>query len=89
MAQEKERLKVTQNIKHFPNDYLSQFDIEVQLPDSFATNIIELDPDASLEALTKQASRLRNPPRSLEDVLTVLEDHGLISSVSTLRSKLG
>jgi hypothetical protein len=79
---------VTQNIKHFPNDYLSQFDMEAQLPDSFVTNIIDLDPDASLEALTKQVSRLRNPPRSIEEVLSVLEGHGLISSVSTLRSKL-
>ncbi len=76
---------VTFNLKHFPSEHLKLYDVEAQSPDEFITNLISLDEVKSLQALKNQVKSLRNPPRSMEDVLQVLENCGLRNSVSYLK----
>jgi len=50
---------VTNNLKHFPADYLQQFDILVQNPDDFLIHQFHLNPPQVLDKLDAQASGIR------------------------------
>jgi predicted nucleic acid-binding protein len=50
---------VTNNLKHFPPDFLQQFDILVQNPDDFLIHQFHLNPAEVLEKLDAQASGIR------------------------------
>ncbi len=77
---------VTFNLKDFPQDYLDTYDVEAQHPDIFIGHLIELEPHLSLKALVDQAARLKNPPRTVSEVLDTLEDNGLTDSVAKFRA---
>jgi predicted nucleic acid-binding protein len=47
---------VTQNVKHFPQDYLKRFDVLCQTPDDFLVHQFCLRPAQVLEKLDAQAS---------------------------------
>ena len=79
---------VTFNLKDFPGDYINTFDIEVLHPDRFINNLINQDKIKSVQALKNQVSSLRNPPRTINDVLITLEKCGLIESVKNLRESV-
>jgi len=61
---------VTSNIKHFPADYLAQFDILCHSPDEFLIHQFHLNPYQVLEKLDAQAVTTR---RRRGDVLTTLK----------------
>lgn len=79
---------VTWNLKDFPDDALKPFDISAQDPDVFVSHVIDLAPGAVCSAITEQASALKNPPRTVADVLELLEKQGLAQSVAELRDLL-
>jgi predicted nucleic acid-binding protein len=72
---------VTNNIGDFPSEYISRFDIEIIDPDTFILNIIDLDPELAVEALTDLVARLKNPPQSIDDVFNTFERNGLVKTV--------
>lgn len=76
---------VTWNLKDFPADKLSPYDIEAQDPDEFVLNVIDLKPAAVIQAVERQAASLRNPRLTTGQVLDVLERDGLSQSVARLR----
>src|SRR5690606_27498166 len=63
---------VTYNLKDFPAIALGEFDIEVQHPDTFLFNVFDLNPDKAIVSFKKLVSRLKNPPKSAENVLETL-----------------
>lgn len=75
---------VTWNLKDFPAEKLSPYNLEAQDPDEFLVNIIDLKPSAVSEAIVRQAASLKNPPCSPEDVLDLLEQLGLAQAVALL-----
>jgi predicted nucleic acid-binding protein len=75
---------VTFNLKDFPSGYLGFYDIEVQDPDEFVSNLINLDKLNSEKALQNLKRSLRNPPKSREEVLETLAKCGLKNAVSML-----
>lgn len=79
---------VTWNLKHFPEKYLSEFEIEAQHPDHFITNLIDLNPEKSLEAFKQQVSFLKNPPMTESQVLESLEKAGLPIAATRFRIKM-
>jgi hypothetical protein len=76
---------VTFNLKHFPAGYLKKYDIEVQHPEEFVLNLINLDKNKSEQALQNLISGLRNPPKTRDEVLHILEKCGLTNAVSMLQ----
>jgi hypothetical protein len=76
---------VTFNIKDFPEDVVSTYDIEVQNPDFFIANLIDLNGRAALRAFQKQVDNLKNPPQNVEQVLNTLERNRLNQTVIKLR----
>ena len=75
---------VTSNLKDFPSAYTRKYDIEVQHPDDFISNLINLDKDKVIVALLNQIESLKNPPKSKNEVLETLLKCGLGKSVKLL-----
>jgi predicted nucleic acid-binding protein len=61
---------VTSNTKHFPAEYLAQFDILCHSADEFLIYQVHLNPYLVLEKLTAQAINIR---RQIGDVLSTLK----------------
>ncbi|MGH7914983.1 MAG: PIN domain-containing protein [Candidatus Binataceae bacterium] len=64
---------VTSNLKDFPEAALAPFGIEAQAPDDFLISLFDLDPDQMVQVISRQAQDLRNPPKSLGELLSILE----------------
>ncbi len=79
---------VTFNLKDFPSDYLSTFDVEAQHPDDFILHLLDLYPVQVCSATEKVRQRLRTPVMSHENYLSNLLRQGLPQTVSRL-SELG
>lgn len=59
----------------------------LRLPDSDDAHV--LAEGATLQVLHEQAAALRNPPRTLEDLVSTLEGCGLTRSMARVRALLG
>jgi hypothetical protein len=75
---------VTTNIKDFPRKQIAEYGIQVDHPDDFVKDLIGLDYATSLLVFDTMISRLRHPPISRKDVLTMLERCGLPVTVKLL-----
>lgn len=76
---------VTFNLKDFPPNYLSAYDIEAQHPDEFILYLLDLYPIQVCKAVEKVRQRLRNPIMDCERYLSNLLKQGLPQTVSRMR----
>jgi predicted nucleic acid-binding protein len=76
---------VTFNLKDFPSDYLSSFDVEAQHPDEFILYLLGLYPVQVCRAVEKVRQRLRNPPTDCDRYLQNLLKQGLPQTVSFMK----
>lgn len=79
---------VTSNLSDFPADALERFNIEAQSPDQFVLDLVDLAPGRVASVVQEQSAALRNPERTVEDLLESLSDNGLPRAVAALRSSL-
>lgn len=77
---------VTTNLKDFPEESLSQYGIEAIHPDDFVYYQIDLAPAIACAAIKKQRQSLKNPPKNIEEFLTILQKQQLPQTVSALKS---
>lgn len=80
---------VTFNRKDFPPDVLGSYDVEVKHPDEFVLDCLDLVPALVANCVRDQASALRNPERSVNEVLVDLRGGGLVQSVARLNELFG
>jgi PIN domain len=80
---------VTFNLKDFPDESLGTYGVEAKHPDEFVLDLIDLVPGAIVNVVTLQAQSLKNPTRTLPELLDTLQDNGLVQSVARLRELLG
>lgn len=66
-------LIVTANLKDFPAEVLSRFNLEAQSPDEFLMNQLDLDPAEVMGALEVQSEATRNPHLTVGEILERLE----------------
>ena len=78
---------VTFNLKDFPAATLAEFGVMAQHPDEFVRHLIDLDAVAVCEAVQRQRRALKNPTRTVEQLLGTLEMQGLSQTVSFLRTR--
>ncbi|HVZ35593.1 MAG TPA: PIN domain-containing protein [Polyangiaceae bacterium] len=83
------QLIVTANLADFPVERLAPFSIEAKHPDDFVLDLIDLAPAKVALVVNEQASALKNPPRTVDDILDILQEQGLVRSVAKLRELLG
>jgi len=79
-------LIVTNNLKDFPNDYLSTFGLSAKCPDDFFTDIIDLNHDTSIKAFRNLVLNKRNPPYDEYQVLDIFRSNGLKDTADYLHA---
>lgn len=75
---------VTYNVKDFPAESLSRFQIDALHPDEFIAHQFDLNPPKVAKAVKNQRAALTNPPRSVRDLLDTFLSLGLACTVSAL-----
>lgn len=80
---------ITFNLKDFPNDKLAPYNVEAKHPDEFLFDAIDLAPGLVATTVSEQAGRLKNPPRTVGELLDTLRDQDLVRSVAKLRELFG
>jgi predicted nucleic acid-binding protein len=78
---------VTENLSDFPAHVLQTYNIEAQTPDVFLLHLVDLSPRTVFGVLEAQASALRNPPMSIDELLDHLAQSGLPRSIAALRAQ--
>jgi predicted nucleic acid-binding protein len=77
---------VTYNLKDFPGEVLGKYGIEAQHPDEFIMHLLDLAPQVVCAAVKRQRQNLKNPPKTVGELLDVLAQQSLPETVSTLRA---
>jgi len=80
---------VTFNLRDFPGGQLAPFGVEAIHPDDFVVDLIDLAPGVVTNVVAEQAAALRNPPRTIAEMLDTLRDQGLPQAVAKLRALFG
>ncbi|UCH26325.1 MAG: PIN domain-containing protein [Trueperaceae bacterium] len=78
-------LIVTYNLKDFPKATLRPYGLEAQHPDDFIMSLTDLGPASVLKAVQNQRANLQHPPKTADELLTILERNELKKTVSYLR----
>jgi hypothetical protein len=78
-------LIVTFNLKDFPAEALSTFNVTALHPDDFIADLFDLNQAKVLEAMAEHRQSLKNPCRSVEEYLATLAGLGLTQTVSMVR----
>lgn len=76
---------VTFNLRDFPDDAVSPFEIDILHPDDFILYQIDLSPSICCKAIQEQRLALKNPVVDVETLLTILQKQQLPQTVSRLR----
>lgn len=76
---------VTFNLKDFPNETLAPFGIEAIHPDAFIVTLIDENAALVISAIERQQKSLKNPPRTMAELLETLEANELKETVNRLR----
>jgi hypothetical protein len=79
---------VTFNLRHFPKQALRPYGVCAIHPDAFMEHLLDLNAEVVCEAVRRIRRRLRNPPRTAEEMLDSYERNGLAVSASVLRGRI-
>ena len=79
---------VTNNLKDFPDDYLSAFGLSAKNADDFLTDTIDLNPEQAVEAFRKLVLNRKNPKVDEFQMLDFYRNNGLKKTADYLHSQL-
>jgi predicted nucleic acid-binding protein len=80
---------VTFNLKDFPEDVMDSFGINVQHPDDFLMNQLQLRQFDALEIIRKVRERYKSPPMTADEFVGLIQRNRLSQTAQYLRSHLG
>jgi hypothetical protein len=80
---------VTANLKDFPAKVMVKYGIEVQHPDDFVMNQLELRPFEALEVFKGVRAKRRKPECSAAELIDMVEKSGLPQTAQHLRAHAG
>lgn len=80
---------VTFNLDDFPDEKLAPYNIEAKHPDEFVLDTIDLAAGVVTKVVGEQAASLKNPPRSVAELLDTFREQRLVRSVAKLRELFG
>lgn len=78
---------VTYNLNDFPARDLEPFGIEARHPDAFVTHLMDLDDTTVCAAGRMQRASLKNPPKSVDQLLEIFRQQHLAATVARLRER--
>ena len=76
---------VTANVRDFPTEILTPFEIEAQHPDEFVMHLLDLSTGVVIDAARRHRESLKKPAKTIEEYLLTLETQGLTQTASVLR----
>ena len=76
---------ITSNLKDFPEQTLSSYGIDVIHPDDFIYYQIDMAPTSCCKAIKQQRMALKNPEKSVDEFLNILQKQQLPQTVSKLK----
>lgn len=76
---------ITFNLKDFPDEQLSKYDIRAIHPDEFITDMLSLSPGHIIKAIQNHRQSLKNPPFDANDYLNLLLNQKLPETVNSLK----
>jgi hypothetical protein len=76
---------ITKNLVHFPVTALAPYGVEALHPDEFVFHLLGLEPRPVIQAIRRQQANLKNPPKTITEVLATLEKQEMPQTVSWLR----
>jgi len=79
---------VTNNLKDFPDEYLSTFELYAISADDFLTDTIDLNPEVAIKAFRKMVLNRKDPDLDEFRVLNMLRKNGLKNAADYLHSQL-
>lgn len=79
---------VTNNIKDFPNDYLSSFGLTAKAADDFITDTIDLNNELAVEAFRALVLNRTNPNLDEFEILDRFRKNGLVATANYLHALL-
>ena len=77
---------VTNNLKHFPEDYIQSFGLSAKNADDFLTDTIDLNQEAALRAFLRLVQNKTNPDLDEYEVLDIYRNLGLNNTADYLHS---
>lgn len=80
---------VTDNIRHFPKEYLRAFHLGVSTADEFLADLIDLDAPVAVAALRRMRQRFRRPELDAAGLLTRMQVAGLTRTATLLAGEAG
>ncbi len=75
---------VTENIKHFPDAVIAEFNITASTADEFLADVIDLDTPGAVAALRTMRHRFKKPELDAESLLLKMESVGLNQTANLL-----
>jgi hypothetical protein len=79
-------LIIINNLKDFPQDYISSFGLSAKCLDDFFTDIIDLNHEESIKAFRQLVFNKKNPPYDEYDVLEIFRNNGLKNTADYLHA---
>ena len=79
-------LIVTFNLKDFPPEQLTRYNLAAQHPDDFIFDLFDLHPGQVCEAAANHRRSLKHPPKTADEYLDTLLKQGLTQTVGLLRA---
>jgi len=80
---------VTFNLKDFPAEIIDKFGVDVQHPDDFLMNQLQLRQFDALEVMRKVRGRYRNPQLSAKEFIELVSRNGLPQTAQYLQTHMG
>lgn len=77
---------VTNNLKDFPDDRLSPWNVEARSADHFLHAMVDLAPKQVFGIVQRMADTRARPPMDVDQMLDALNRNGLVETVAALRS---
>ena len=81
-------LIITNNIKHFPEEYLQSFGLNAKTADDFLTDIIDLNQEQAIASFKEMVLNKKNPKMDEFEVLDQLRNAGLKDTANYLHTLL-
>jgi hypothetical protein len=79
---------VINNLKQFPQDYLSDFGLSAKSPDDFLADLIDLNVERAVAAFREMVMHKKNPNLDEYEVLDRLRNNGLNKTSHYLHSQI-
>jgi PIN domain len=76
---------VSFNTKDFPPQEMDKYEIHLKHPDDFILDVLGIDEEICLDAVSRDIAHYKNPPLTVESYLDALEKAGTPKTVALLR----